>query len=916
MAGCAYYNTFYHAKKYYKQAEKAEQVAIATGKPARQASDLYKQSIDKCKKVIEDYPDSKWQDDAHLLMAKAYYGRGDYLSAERTLKKFPQRFSDSDLYDEAMYWRGLTAYAQAEYPEARLIWEELLARIPDLKEREEVEFYLAQAKWYEGRDEAADAFRAFLEKYPRGDHAASARLDLGGLLMDQGKYAEAEEVFTEVADHGKEEADRLDAQLYLGEALEAQDRHEEALELYVETALALDPDVFKYRMSNQERAALRESQAAAAEAAHQDSIRLAQELAASDSTGGAAVPPPQQGVDPFAPNPTTAAQAQNQRRTSVRRNLADPRDQKIAQVMLREGSATAKLGRPFEAIEIFEQVIFEFPRSPYAAEAQYRIGYMYEVQLEDFGQAQVAYNEVPKQGASSFREDAARRAKNLNTVKSLLAQSASDSLSQAASAAAEARFMRAELYLFQQENPEKALGEYRGIESEFSGTDHAAKAGLAVAWVTGHSLGDSLMALEKYKEVADAYPNTEFGRRAARVLYGPEKEPEPEEFVGPSVDELTSPENLAVIALMRAEADSAKALEEASIASGAKTGPVVQPTPEYKPVTTPIPEGSSLADAVKATTPATVTQSPPGDGVAAATDTLDMVSTEEGTGTLDSATAGAAAAGAVAVGAAVEGGAADGGAAPSGGSPAESATIGAAAAGAGAVGVIRGATKDDAPEEPLRFDDVNATMAPAISGEEDTGTVDEGAEEVTPPVVSEPETNLEPTPETSPQGTALGQDTPAAVSPEPAPWDQVSGGPNPLTPVAGTAGAVTAGDATIPRASKQDTKQEDMVPGHLMDVPRSLYLDPMAVPEDGPTPVRHREQAQAQETKTATKKDPPPKSDASKKEEESKKGETSKKEPEKGKPDDGSKKDEKPKEESKPESEPPKTDKDKQEGDR
>jgi hypothetical protein len=66
---------------------------------------------------------------------------------------------------------------------------------------------------------------------------------------------------------------------------------------------------------------------------------------------------------------------------------------------------------------------------------------------------------------------------------------------------------------------------------------------LALAWIMEHSEGDSAKAMAKYTEVAAQYPNTEYGRRAHEVVYGPEPEPQPGDFEGPSLAELTTPEN-------------------------------------------------------------------------------------------------------------------------------------------------------------------------------------------------------------------------------------------------------------------------------------------------------------------------------------------------------------------------------------
>ena len=164
---------------------------------------------------------------------------------------------------------------------------------------------------------------------------------------------------------------------------------------------------------------------------------------------------------------------------------SDVRYDQLARVMLREGTALAEVGKAMEAILTFEQVMAEYPRTAYASEAQYRIGYVYEVDMDNFDEAQKAYGKVAEQGRSSFTDDAARRARNLGAVKTLTG-AGTDSLSKATATAAEGRFLRAELYLFQQEKPERALEEYQGIQKDFPGTEHAAKAALAEAWVRVH----------------------------------------------------------------------------------------------------------------------------------------------------------------------------------------------------------------------------------------------------------------------------------------------------------------------------------------------------------------------------------------------------------------------------------------------
>lgn len=581
LSGCAYFNTFYHAKQFYGQAERARASERGQSGAASASSGFYKQAIQKCERIIEKYPGSKWADDAYLLMAESHYWRGDYLSAQEALTSLLD-FKKSGLRDQALYWQGRTALAEENYSAAQSTWQALLKEYPKYKNREEVEYYMARASWLGGDPNAAiGQYQALLKRYPNGEHAASARLDVGDLLVEQKRYDEAGKIFAYVTQKGKLEDDRIQAKISLGDVLEKQERYQDALKLYTDLEVSLDASARKNRMTWQARQALEAEEQRRRQQEMQDSIRnasLQQQLGSNDPND------PNQ-LDPNAIDPNTGlplAQNQNQPPTNIpltrkpsttlQRDSNDPRQKDLAQVLIREGCVLANLDRSDDAITAFQQVVVEYPSTPFAAEAQYRIGYTYEVHKEAFDRAQLAYDAVSRQGNSAFRDEALRRSKNLVTLRTLMASAAKDSASTATSAAAETRFMRAELYLFQQENTGKAIDEYASIEKEFKGTEHAAKAGLALAWIMEHSEGDSAKAMAKYTEVAEQYPNTEYGRRAHEVVFGPEPEPQPGDFQGPSLAELTTPENQEA-ARLQVMGDSAATAQPNVAAAGGVTLP-------------------------------------------------------------------------------------------------------------------------------------------------------------------------------------------------------------------------------------------------------------------------------------------------------------------------------------------------------
>ena len=105
LTNCAYYNTFYNAEQYYEEAEKLRLEKDGEITPIS-AMDKYGKTIEKCKKVIQDFPDSKYVNEARLLMGKARYYRSDYDLAIDNLRVIINE-GPTKLKEEANYWQAL-----------------------------------------------------------------------------------------------------------------------------------------------------------------------------------------------------------------------------------------------------------------------------------------------------------------------------------------------------------------------------------------------------------------------------------------------------------------------------------------------------------------------------------------------------------------------------------------------------------------------------------------------------------------------------------------------------------------------------------------------------------------------------------------------------------------------------------------
>jgi len=116
ISSCAYFNTFYNAQEYFKEAEKlrlekeGERIPIS-------AIEKYGKSIKKCNKMIVDFPDSKFKNSAILLMAKSQYYRDEYDLSLENLKIILSSGTDQQI-EEAQFWTALCKWKKGNMQSA------------------------------------------------------------------------------------------------------------------------------------------------------------------------------------------------------------------------------------------------------------------------------------------------------------------------------------------------------------------------------------------------------------------------------------------------------------------------------------------------------------------------------------------------------------------------------------------------------------------------------------------------------------------------------------------------------------------------------------------------------------------------------------------------------------------------------
>ena len=121
LFGCAYFNTLYNAKSYYRQGKK-----LVIHDTLRVDSEFFDKTIEKSTVVLVKYPGSRWADDALFIMGASYYYKGDYSRSLEKLDFLAQNYPASHFYDDALYYRGLAYYKQDKLGGAVLALKEAM----------------------------------------------------------------------------------------------------------------------------------------------------------------------------------------------------------------------------------------------------------------------------------------------------------------------------------------------------------------------------------------------------------------------------------------------------------------------------------------------------------------------------------------------------------------------------------------------------------------------------------------------------------------------------------------------------------------------------------------------------------------------------------------------------------------------
>ena len=215
LFGCAYYNTFFNAEKYFAEAQELE--LRENGKPKPAAVQKYNKVIKKCGIIITDFPNSDYVDDAVMLLGKSLFYKGtSYKQAADKFNDILTFYPNSEFVPEAHLYLAMVDYKTKKKDSAYQKLKEFILE-PKFKKYHARALYIL-ANYYledENLSEADYYFNQIITKYPKSEEYEDAFFARGKTFFLSEKYENSNEVFNALLHSRISKQRKLDARYYM-----------------------------------------------------------------------------------------------------------------------------------------------------------------------------------------------------------------------------------------------------------------------------------------------------------------------------------------------------------------------------------------------------------------------------------------------------------------------------------------------------------------------------------------------------------------------------------------------------------------------------------------------------------------------------------------------------------------------------
>ena len=542
MTGCAYYNTFYNAKRNFKDGEKAQKSATAASRQSAGRTQ-YENAIKKASKVLTFHPKSKWADDALLMIGKAYYNMGEDVKAKRKFEELELSFPKSKLIGESRYYISMCQYDLGEENEAISSLNELLdSKKTDKKRKGQASFWIGEIQFKnEDYDDAITYYERTINDFDPDSLSAITQFRIGECFWAKNDYLKAQEAFAEVEKRNPSSDLLFESKFKVGECCYWLNEYQKGMDIFV--ALSRDKKFsgkladIKFKMAEgydylgelslamegytQITETYPKTEASANAYFQLGKIYqekfgdLAEAKKMFESCKN------ENSNTPIAKEALTQS-ANISKIEEYQKDLSQEDSTKSSQTLFLLGELYfLQMNQPDSALDEYMTLVEKFPQSAYAAKSLYAAAWIWENVKRDSSEAEKIYRRIlDEYPQSEYKKIALRSLSQTDSTGSAQPDS-SDTLNP------EQIYRQAERFLFEEKDVYSAMSSYDLIMEKFPQSPYASKSLYAKAWTIEHFLNpEDSSGILAYQEVIDKYPDTKYAEEA-KIKLGQSKRAEP-----------------------------------------------------------------------------------------------------------------------------------------------------------------------------------------------------------------------------------------------------------------------------------------------------------------------------------------------------------------------------------------------------
>ena len=199
FSGCAYFNTFYLAKKNFNRAEKER--IDKNGVVRGTTTTLYTQAIKWSSGILENHMDSKYVDDSLYIIGMSYFYQEDFLKARIKFDELLGAFPESELVQTALYFKARSLMELDLTDDAMLLLLDLVdtddPSVSGLAGLAITEISLANEDW----PELLSASQKVIDREPNEDELITAIFYKSKALFELERYEDCSAALNELADY-------------------------------------------------------------------------------------------------------------------------------------------------------------------------------------------------------------------------------------------------------------------------------------------------------------------------------------------------------------------------------------------------------------------------------------------------------------------------------------------------------------------------------------------------------------------------------------------------------------------------------------------------------------------------------------------------------------------------------------------